>query len=99
MEECYGLGRSSCIGGRTSSGSNRNFPWCAVGARPSYSSVCTRCFCVPLQPMDFGVGNRVDMGTVDSVDGFARAGPGSGDAHFVTQYFHVRLVTGLSLVL
>ena len=98
MEECYDLGRSSCIGGRTASDSNRNFPWCAVGAQPFYSSGCTRRFCVPLQPMDFGVGYRVDMGAVGSGDGFARARRGSSRAHLGAGCFLVAQAAILSVV-
>src|SRR5260370_21566739 len=98
MEECYGLGRSSCIGGRTASGSNRNFPWCAVGARPFYSSGCTRRFCVPDEPVDFGVGNRVDMGAVGSGDGFACASRGSSRPHLGPGCIPVAQATILSLV-
>jgi hypothetical protein len=42
VEKCYGFGCSACFHGRTASGGNRNFSWCAVGGRPFYSPGGTR---------------------------------------------------------
>ena len=77
---------------------NRNLAWCAVGAWPFYSSGCTRCLCVPLKPMDFGVGYSVDMGAVGSGDGFARARFGSSGAHLGPGCIFVAQAAVLSVV-
>src|ERR1700756_3172136 len=98
MEECYGLGCSSCIGGRTASGSNRNFPWCAAAARSVHSSGRARCVCIPLEPVGFGVGYGVDMGAVGSNDGLACAVCGDGGPHLGRGCILIAQATVVALV-